>query len=326
MSASSAPPPPPLPTPADESEEEWCAWRRSALSWRERFSDDCVVDLDCSDAASCGAGGRAFRVRCAQAAVAGARHGRRAGDAADDPGVTGSTVWDGALVLAAYLSQPRALAALERRLGRRCARVLELGAGTGLAGLALAASGALPAGARVVLTDLGAVTDFLAANVARNAGAGGALAARGAAAVRVAPLRWGDAAAAAAAAALTAPPPQDAAVAATDADADADADAAALPPAGVDCVIGADVVYRHANVAPLLTALRQLLRRGCVSVLALDASHAPDAIDAFREQASADDADDADGEPGFEVCDVAWGELHAGFRCAEVRVMQLWRR
>jgi predicted nicotinamide N-methyase len=326
MSAAATAETPPLPPPADdaddaEEEEEWCAWRRSSLSWRERFADDCVLDCDCTDAASCGAGGRAFTVRVAQAAVAGARHGRRAGDAADDPGVTGSTVWDGALVLAAYLSQPRAIASLEARLGRRCVRVLELGAGTGLAGLAVAASGVLRGeGASVVLTDLGAVSDFLAANVARNAGRGGALAARGAAAVTVAPLRWGDADAAAAAAALTAPPPPSppnaAATDTTAADATTPTTAAHTPP-GVDVVIGADVVYRAANVAPLLTALRQLLGRGCVAILALDASHCPEAICDFREQAHASE---------FDVRDVARSELHAGFRCAEVRVMQLWRR
>jgi hypothetical protein len=230
-------------------------------------------------------------------------------------------VWDGALVLAAYLSQPRAIASLQARLGRRVTRVLELGAGTGLAGLAVAASGVLGGGgASVVLTDLGAVCEFLAANVARNAQRGGALAARGAASVCVAPLRWGDAAAAAAAAALTAPPPSphDAAATATDAtDAATTHDAAAHPPPGLDVVIGADVVYRAANVAPLLTALRQLLGRGSVAVLALDASHCPEAIDAFRAQAASSD---------FDVRDVARSELHAGFRCAEVRVMQLWRR
>ena len=282
-----------------EEDDAWLDWRRSTQPWRARFAEDCVLDLRAS-------GGPLVRV--AQAASAGAAHGRRLGDAAADPGVTGSTVWDGALVLAAHLSRRATLTALEARLGRPCASLLELGAGTGLAGLALAASGAMPRGAVVALTDLAPLCDFLHANAARNAAV---LAAPGAARVVVAPLRWGDAAAAAAAAALTRKD-------------DVDADEATHR---VDCVIGADLCYRMENVAPLLAALAQLLRPGGVAVLALDTSHCPEAVDEFMRRAAVPDAGCGDDLAArFEVRRVPRAELHATYRCAEVRVLEAWRR
>ena len=285
------------PAEADiEEDDAWLEWRRSTQPWRARFAEDCVLDLRAS-------GGPLVRV--AQAASAGAAHGRRDGDAAADPGVTGSTVWDGALVLAAHLSRRATVAALEARLGRPCASVLELGAGTGLAGLALAASGALPRGAVVVLSDLAPLRDFLSANTSLNAAA---LAAPGAARVVVAPLRWSDAAAAAAAAVLTHEGSSEAAE-------------------HVDCVIGADLCYRMENVTPLLAALAQLLRPGGVAVLALDTSHCPEAVEEFTRRAAAPDAGRGDDVAArFEVRRVPRAELHATYRCADVRVLEAWRR
>ena len=291
------------PAEAEEEDDTWCEWRRSTQPWRARFADECVLDLRAS-------GGPLVRV--AQAASAGAAHGRRDGDAAADPGVTGSTVWDGALVLAAHLSRRATLVALEARLERPCASVIELGAGTGLAGLALAASGALrrdtAAGTPdvvVALTDLAPLCDFLRVNVARNAAA---LAAPHAARVVVAPLRWGDPVAAAAAAALMHYGSHDA-------------------NHHVDCVIGADLCYRMENVTPLLAALAQLLRPGGVAVLALDTSHCPEAVDEFTLRAAAPDAccgDDASAR--FEVRRLPRDELDATYRCADVRVLEAWRR
>jgi predicted nicotinamide N-methyase len=271
-----------------EEEEAWCEWRRGTQSWRARFADECVLDLRASGGAV---------VRVAQAASAGAAHGRRDGDASADPGVTGSTVWDGALVLAAYLSRRSTVAAMEARLGRPCASVLELGAGTGLAGLALAASGALPRGAAVALTDLAPLCDFLRSQLARNAQP---LAAKSR--VLVAPLRWGDADAAAAAAAATCGDPD------------------ALH---VDCVIGADLCYRRENVSPLLAALTHLVRPGGVAVLALDTSHCPEAVQDFTARAASGAPDASCAR--FDVRRVPRAELHATYRCADVRVLQLWR-
>jgi predicted nicotinamide N-methyase len=92
----------------------------------------------------------------------------------------GHIVWEASIALLDYLaSKPKDLAALASGL-----RVLELGAGCGLVGMALA-----DAGARVVSTDLPSVVEHLKANVAANpplagAGKGGS--------ITVLPYAWGD--------------------------------------------------------------------------------------------------------------------------------------
>lgn len=73
---------------------------------------------------------------------------------------TGLTVWDGAVVLSKFL-ETEANAGACRIAGRT---VLELGAGTGVVGLAAAALGAQ----RVILTDQAYTLDNLRATVARN--------------------------------------------------------------------------------------------------------------------------------------------------------------
>ena len=84
---------------------------------------------------------------------------------------TGSSVWDGAVVLARYLETHPAKVA-----GRR---VVELGSGTGFGGLVAARLGA----SEVLLTDLDQCLPLIEANVRRNG-----LADR----VAAAPLRWGE--------------------------------------------------------------------------------------------------------------------------------------
>ena len=71
------------------ADDSTAAWRRSAMPWKARFADDCVLQLSGS-----------LSVTVAQAACAGRAHGQRDGDGSVDPGVTGSTVWDGAVVAA----------------------------------------------------------------------------------------------------------------------------------------------------------------------------------------------------------------------------------
>jgi predicted nicotinamide N-methyase len=111
--------------------------------------------------------------------------------------------------------------------------VLELGSGTGAAGLALAA--ALPA--RAVLSDL---PDALP-NLLHNAELNAALLASAGGAASVVPLRWGDAAAM------------------------ADVAAAASP---FDLVVASDVVYYEALVDPLIETLRFFVKGEVVFVMA----------------------------------------------------------
>jgi len=111
--------------------------------------------------------------------------------------------------------------------------VLELGSGTGAAGLALAA--ALPA--RAVLSDL---PDALP-NLRHNAELNAALLASAGGAASVVPLRWGDAAAM------------------------ADVAAAASP---FDLVVASDVVYYEALVDPLIETLRFFVKGEVVFVMA----------------------------------------------------------
>ena len=59
------------------------------MPWKARFADDCVLQL-----------GGGLTVTVGQAPAAGRAHGQRDGDGSVDPGVTGSTVWDGAVVAA----------------------------------------------------------------------------------------------------------------------------------------------------------------------------------------------------------------------------------
>lgn len=95
--------------------------------------------------------------------------------ACTDHDLTGQTTWPGARLLCAYLAG--------RPVGDYCAPALELGSGTGLAGLSYAARGGA-----VTLTDYQPVVlDLLARNAARANTAGGGV-------VRAAKLLWGDAA------------------------------------------------------------------------------------------------------------------------------------
>ena len=125
---------------------------------------------------------------------------------------TGLTVWDGSVILAKYLE-----ARYPSLAGQR---VLELGSGPGLAGLAAAALGA-----SVTLSDLAYCLPSLAAAAARNAH----LVAGGAAAPVVGELDWAAPA------------------------------ASALPGLqAMDLVLGADVVWVDELIAPLVGTLAWL--------------------------------------------------------------------
>ena len=120
----------------------------------------------------CCIGGRFLSLPVASASASAPAPARRVGDDGEvDPASTAERVWPGAYLLASYLQQP----AVASRL--RGARVLELGSGLGVAGLAAWVVGC----ARVTLSDLPEnvprLTDVIAAHHATDA-------------VRATPLDW----------------------------------------------------------------------------------------------------------------------------------------
>ena len=130
----------------------------------------------------------------ASEAAAASADGREA-----DPALTGATVWDGAIVLAQYLTGPSSCLRLPAGAvwplsGRRLPVVLELGAGTGAVSLCLLAARAAEG---VVMTDIKEMLPHLQRNVAHNARAVDP------ARALVAPLSWGEPRDAEAVAALT---------------------------------------------------------------------------------------------------------------------------
>ncbi|KAG8465724.1 hypothetical protein KFE25_005294 [Diacronema lutheri] len=139
---------------------------------------------------------------------------------------TGCTVWPSAVALARAALEPAESCAAATAV--RGARVVELGAGTGLAGLACAAAGA----EAVIMTDLPARLPLLARNAARN---GWVRTIGGCAQLGVEPLDWADAEGAL-------------------------AESAALRGADATLLIGADLVHDADQCAPLARCVAALLR------------------------------------------------------------------
>ena len=198
---------------------------------------------------------------------------------------TGTMIWECGIVLAGYLMHSQGL-----QLGGRC--VIELGSGSGVAGLAAAALGA-----QAVLTDLDPVARLLRANVRLNAEA--VQHAGGAADVRV--LDWSDA-----------PPPA------------ADDDAALGLGGGgpFAYVLCADLVYQPdgKQLPGLVATLRALLappadgtgtgRTGATLLLAHKSRHAPlDEQLLLALRAS-----------GIDVREVPRAEHHPEYRSSSVRI------
>jgi len=123
------------------------AWRRCTQDYHARFTADVVLSWVHDEE---GRGqGKVSRVAVSQRARVGGWHG-------GDPMTTGGTVWDSALLMALFFQDfPSKLAGQH---------VVELGSGTGLAGLLARRFGA----PEVVLTDLPSMKSLLEENVQRN--------------------------------------------------------------------------------------------------------------------------------------------------------------
>ena len=201
---------------------------------------------------------------------------------------------DSAIVLARYLEVQGAA----QYAGARC---VELGAGTGLPGLVLAALGA-----QVVLTDLPGNVALLELNVARNRDAcrciaggqngsgtrsrSGRRLGGGAPFATAMALRWGEA--------LPKALPE----------------ALGLTPASkVDLVVATDVLYSHEAISPLVETLVALSNPQTQVLLA--AGRNQHAGDGFWAAARA----------WFEVHEVSTNALHAAYRCDDVTVWRLQR-
>ena len=147
-------------------------------------------------------------------------------------GMVGTSLWDSAVALVRHLDREGAGESGALSADRlRQARVIELGAGCGLAGMAFAAYGA-----HVTFTDKPEVMDHLEANVMQNFGAGGA----GTSELRFSPFCWGT-----------------------------DPLVAGLSPP-YDVVVATDVIYLQAQIAPLIHSLLALSDQRTAIVIAIE--------------------------------------------------------
>jgi len=210
-------------------------WSRTLAGWRERFHLPFSLPL---------LPGGHKQLSIGQRPVASSSHKQEAAASADGL-ATGSTVWDAGIVLAAHVFARHANA------GSGQLRCLDLGAGTGLVGLAAAASGAFSC---VLLTDLPSVLPLTRSNAEANA------AVCGSASVRVMPLRW-------------------------DSKADVQTASAHGP---FDLIMGGDLLYRPQVVQPLMHVLCGLaIRQGGCVLLAASIQHSPETLRLFAAAAVA---------------------------------------
>ncbi|EFJ41461.1 hypothetical protein VOLCADRAFT_98497 [Volvox carteri f. nagariensis] len=249
-------------------------WQRFYMGYHQRFVEDCVLELQ----------GGLLRVSLAQAPsakVAAKRtaegrngkgqqhHHKQQLDKASDPALTGTTVWDGAVVLSHYLTETTVLVRPADRpyaySGGRLPNVLELGAGTGAVSLAVAVC---RIAASITITDLPDLLPHLRLNVARNSG----LLRPGQ--VHLQPLRWGP-----------------------EGEQDVQSLGPVRPP--YDVIVGSDLIYySYTPETPHSRLLLWTLRRLCgpcsVVYLSLSLHHNPEEVERFLSWA-------AEGDDGFHV-------------------------
>lgn len=210
-------------------------WSRTYAGYRERFVMPFVMEL-----------APKVQLSLHQAPCVSAEHAKEA-KASSDGSTTASTVWDAGVVLAAHVFN-----AYGKNAGQRPRlRCLDLGAGTGIVGLACAVSGVFE---RVVLTDMPTVVPLLE----RNANSHATLTStRGGGTVKVLPMSWED----------------DAML------------RSAMAHGPFDLLVGGDVLYRPQVVPPLLYALRHLAGPQTTVLLAASLQHSPDTITLFASAA-----------------------------------------
>ena len=277
-------------------------WRRAALSYREKFVDDLVIALPdatgpplrIAQAASAEAVGTASRRGDGRKDRPSVRRGtgpvvaRPPDDPDDDVSAdpipsTGFTVWDAGILLGMYVSQPEVWRRLVRGSSSSSgssgsssdAVVLELGSGTGVAGLLVASSG-LPA--VVGMSDLPALVPFLRANASRNKAPQGPVPET--VAMATVPLRWGVA---------------------------DDVESLPGPLRAPHVVLGADLIYteRREVIDALVTTLESIVPVGGVAVIASCVEHRPESVSYFEERVAR--------TGGFTCVAVDHGALRPGY-------------
>ncbi len=210
------------------------SWSRTYADYRSRFVDAFKLPLSQNKT-----------IVLEQRPNVSAEHAKESKHSADGS-CTASTVWDAGIVLATHVFHRSPAASSSGRL-------LDLGAGTGIVGLAAAASGRFR---RVVLSDLPTVVPLLERNASANAKATNGTT------VDVLPLTWDD-------------------------DQMLNRAASSGP---FDVIVGGDLLYRPQVIPPLLHALKRLATRDTVILLAASLQHSPETIRLFASKAEEDHA------------------------------------
>lgn len=217
-----------------EEVDELPFWSRTYCGYHERFVQPFTLSIN----------GKALTVR--QAPCASNGHAQEASSTSDGM-CTGSTVWDAGIVLAACLLET---GLLSRLVGRgNAGRCLELGAGTGLAGIAAAATGNF---SYLRMTDLATVVPLVQQNVELNRKSFPRQVL-----VEAICLRW-----------------------------DSEVDLQNASRKGpFDVILGSDLLYRRPVIEPLLKALTCLAEKHTIVLLAASVGHSPETVREFCARA-----------------------------------------
>lgn len=225
-------------------------WQRFYLGYKERFVDDCCIPLD-----SCGLTVRLMQAPSVRAAGKKCENHRKEIDRRSDPALTGTTVWDGAVVLSQYLTRSGVLKNHSHQWAHGLPVAVELGAGTGAVSLCLLAAQQVH---QVVITDLPDMLPSLQQNLRHNMGI------LDVSRASIRPLRWSN-----------------------------DDDITRLTSAHerLDLIVGSDLIYyTYSDATPhsalLLQTLCKLASPETLIFLALSLHHNPDEVHHFLQRSS----------------------------------------